>query len=135
MRFTIETKGHYDFINLTEKIKELINCSKVKDGSVLIFVKGTTAAITIMEGEAGALEDFKETLEKIAPEKEDYKHHLKGEDSNGAAHIKSALIKPEVLIPLEKGDLCLGVWQQIILIDFDERPRQREIIVKIMKTY
>jgi secondary thiamine-phosphate synthase enzyme len=135
MKFTIETKGHYDFINLTGKIKELISCSKVENGAVLIFVKGTTAAITIMEEEAGTLEDFKKTLEKIAPEKEDYKHHLKGEDSNGAAHIKSALINPEIIVPLEKGELCLGIWQQIILIDFDERPRQREVIVKIMKTY
>lgn len=135
MKITISTNGHYDFINITKKIKELINYSKIKDGVVLIFVKGTTAAITIMEDEKGIVEDLKDVLEKIAPEKNNYKYHLKGEDNNGAAHIKSAILKPEIMIPLEKGEICLGVWQQIVLIDFDERPRQREIIVKIMETY
>jgi len=133
MKFEVSTKGHYDFIDITEKIKELINRSGINDGVVLIFVKGTTAAITLMENEEGLFEDFKKTLEKIAPEKSDYKHHLKWGDHNGAAHIKSALIKPGITVPLEKGELCLGTWQQIILIDFDEKPRQREVIVKVIK--
>jgi len=135
MKLIIKTKGHCDFINLTEKIKELLDCSEVKDGVVLVFVKGTTAAITIMEDELGIFEDLRNVLEKIAPGKADYKHHLKWGDNNGAGHIKSALLKPEILIPLEKGKLCLGAWQQIILIDFDEKPREREIIVKVIKTY
>lgn len=135
MKFKVPTKGHYDFIDITEKIKELINHSGISNGVVLIFVKGSTAAITLIENEEGIFEDIKNTLEKTAPEKDNYKHHLRGNDNNGAAHIKSALIKPEITVPLEKGELCLGVWQQIILIDFDERPRQREVIVKIMKAY
>jgi secondary thiamine-phosphate synthase enzyme len=133
MKFTITTKGHYDFIDITEKVKGLISHSKIKDGVVLIFVKGSTAAITLMENEAGIFTDFKEVLEKIAPEKDDYKHHLKWGDYNAAAHIKSALIKPQINVPLENGELCLGTWQQIILIDFDEKPRQRDVIVKIAK--
>lgn len=133
MKFIVKTKGHCGFIDITEKIRELINHSNIKDGVVLIFVKGSTAAITLMENEEGAFKDFKEILEKIAPEKFDYKHHLKWGDHNGAAHIKSALIKPEVVVPLENGSLDLGTWQHIILIDFDEKPREREIIVKVIK--
>jgi len=133
MKFIVKTKGHYDFIDITEKIRELINHSNIKDGVVLIFVKGSTAAITLMENEEGVFKDFKEILEKIAPEQADYKHHLKWGDNNGAAHIKSALIKPEVVISLENGSLDLGTWQDIILIDFDEKPREREIIVKVIK--
>ena len=133
MKFIVKTKGHYDFIDITEEVKGLISHSKIKDGVVLIFVKGSTAAITLMENEEGVFKDFKEILEKIAPEKFDYKHHLKWGDHNGAAHIKSALIKPEVVVPLENGRLDLGTWQHIILIDFDEKPREREIIVKVIK--
>lgn len=134
MKFFIETKGLSDFVNITEKVKEQIENSNIKNGAVLIFVLGTTAAITIMEDEPGVFADLKDVLEKIAPEKGDYKHHLTGIDNNGAAHIKSALLKPDILIPLEKGKLCLGTWQQIILIDFDEKPRTREVLIKVLKT-
>jgi len=133
MKFIVQTKGNCDFIDITEKVKELVGQSSVKEGVVLVFVKGSTAAITLIEKEEGIFQDFKEILEKIAPEKADYHHHKKWRDHNGAAHIKSALIKPEVVISLENGSLDLGTWQQIILIDFDEKPREREIIVKIIK--
>ena len=131
--FRVSTKGHYDFINLTQKVKEVVEKSKVKDGIALIFVKGTTAALTIMEYEEGIKEDIKEVLEKMAPENADYKHHLKWGDRNGAAHIRSALIKPSLVLPVEEGELQLGQWQEIVLIDFDEKEREREIIVKIIK--
>lgn len=134
MKLVIKTKGLGDFINITERVQGLINSAKIQDGAVLVFVKGTTAAIIISEDETGIFQDLHYILEKIAPEKANYKHHLRGIDNNGAAHIKSVLLKPEVLVPLEKGELCLGSWQQIILIDFDERPREREILVKIIKT-
>ena len=134
MKLVIKTKGLGDFINITERVQELIDNSQAQDGIVFIFVKGTTAAITISEDEAGIFQDLHYILEKIAPEKADYKHHLRGVDNNGAAHIKSALFKPGVFVPLEKGKLCLGTWQQIILMDFDERLREREVVIKIIKT-
>jgi len=130
-KFKISTKGHYDFIDITSRVEEIVQSSSVKDGIVLVFVKGSTAALTIMEYEQGITEDIKEVLEKIAPENADYKHHLKWGDRNGAAHIKAALIGPDLTIPLEQGKLQLGTWQQIVLIDFDEKPREREIIVKV----
>lgn len=134
MRLKIQTKGHYDFIDITNQVALLVEQSKIKDGIVNIFIPGSTAAITTIEYEQGVIEDLKEVLEKIAPENYDYKHHLKWGDYNGAAHIKSALIKTSLTVPIENGKLQLGTWQQIVLIDFDERPRTREIIVKIIET-
>ena len=129
----IKTKGHYDFIDLTDKILELLKKTNIESGLISIFVVGSTAALTIMEYETGSLEDIKNVLEKWAPEKNDYKHHLKWGDSNGAAHIKSALIGPDITIPINKNKMALGTWQRITLIDFDEKERKREIIVKIIK--
>jgi len=133
MNFTVSTKGHYDFIDITDKVKEIAAQTAIKEGLVLVFVKGSTAALTIMENEKGIFEDIKQVLEKLAPEASDYQHHQKWGDHNGAAHIKASLIKPDVIIPLTDGILDLGTWQQIILIDFDEKPREREIVVKVIK--
>jgi len=133
MRFTVETKGHYDFINITQKVKEVVKNSKVQEGAALVFVRGTTCALTVIEYEQGHIQDLKELFEKLAPENADYHHHLKWGDHNGGAHIKSALLKPDLILPIEKGELTLGTWQNIVLIDFDERPREREIVVKILK--
>ena len=129
----IKTKGHYDFIDLTDKILKLLKKTDIESGLISIFVTGSTAALTIMEYETGSLEDIKNVLEKWAPEKNDYKHHLKWGDGNGAAHIKSALIGPDITIPINKNKIALGTWQRITLIDFDEKERKREIIVKIIK--
>ena len=133
MKFTLRTKGHYDFIDITDKVSKIIEDSGVGTGIVLVFVRGSTAAVTTMEFEEGLIEDIKKTLEKIAPEKGDYKHHLKWGDKNGAAHIKSALIGPDLVIPIKDSKLNLGTWQQIVLIDFDEKEREREIFVRIIK--
>lgn len=133
MRFEVETKGRYDFINITDQIAAVIGRSAVKDGAAVMFVPGSTCALTLMEHEEGIMEDLKIMLEKLAPEGANYLHHQKWGDHNGAAHLKSALIGVDLTIPIEQGKLQLGAWQQIVLIDFDERPRTREVIVKIMK--
>jgi secondary thiamine-phosphate synthase enzyme len=130
MEFTIETKGRYDFANITDKVISEVKKSGVKDGIAVIFVPGSTAAITTIEYEQGVIEDLKNVLENLAPENADYKHHEKWGDRNGAAHIKSALIGPDLTVPIKDGRLQLGTWQQITLIDFDERPRTRRIIIK-----
>ena len=133
MKFTLKTKGHYHFIDITDEVSKIVETSRVKTGLVLIFVKGSTAALTTMEFEEGIIEDIKETLEKIAPEKGDYKHHLRWGDRNGAAHIKSALIGTDLLVPIEDSKLGLGTWQQVVLIDFDEKEREREVFVEVIK--
>lgn len=134
MILTINTKGHYDFIDLTSQVAEAVNKSNVKNGIAIIFVPGATAAITTIEYEKGVIEDMKDVLERIAPENFAYKHHQKCGDYNGAAHIKSALIGTDFTVPIENGQLQLGTWQQIVLIDFDEKPRTRSVIIKIIKS-
>ena len=132
-RISIQTKGHYDFVDITGKVTEAVKKSDILDGAAMVFVSGSTAAITTMEYESGMLEDLKEVLEKIAPEAADYKHHQRWGDHNGAAHIKAAILGPDLTVPIENGELQLGTWQQIVLIDFDEKPREREVIVKVIK--
>jgi len=132
MKFAIETQGHSQVINITEKVKECVENSQVQSGAVLVFVAGSTAVITILEYESGIIKDLKEVLEKIIPENQEYHHHQKWGDKNGAAHLKAAIFKPDLLIPIENGKLRLGTWQQIVLIDFDEKPRQREVIVQVL---
>ena len=132
MKFKIFTKGHTDIIDITEKVREALRASGVKEGIVLVFAAHSTAAITTIEHEEGVKKDLKRVLEKIAPEETDYEHHKRWGDHNGAAHIKSAILGADFSFPVESGQPILGAWQQIVLIDFDERPRRREIIVKVV---
>lgn len=131
MTFNVKTRGHYDFIDITERVSDIVVNSGVKEGVAVVFVPGSTAALTTMEYEEGLIKDLKGVFEKIAPENADYQHHQRWGDHNGAAHIKSALVGTDFTVPIEKGKLVLGTWQQIVLIDFDERPREREIIVQV----
>jgi secondary thiamine-phosphate synthase enzyme len=132
-KLSISTNGHYDFIDITREVAKIVKKSDVLDGVAIIFVSGSTAAITTMEYESGIIEDLKSVFEKIAPEAADYKHHQRWGDHNGAAHIKAALIGPDLTVPIENKELQLGTWQQIVLIDFDEKPREREVMVKVIK--
>ena len=132
MTFEVKTKGHYDFIDITDKVTAAVSEANIKDGTATIFVKGSTCGLVMMEYEEGLIRDLINIFEKIAPEDADYLHHQRWVDKNGAAHIKSVLIGADLTIPIEKDVLQLGAWQQIVLIDFDERPRTREIIVKIL---
>ena len=133
MKFSVQTRGNYDFVNLTDIVTRHARESGVADGMVLIFVKGSTAALTVMEYEDGLMEDTREAFEKIARTRAHYRHHLKWGDYNGAGHIKSIILKPDLLGPVEKGQPDLGLYQQIVLIDFDIRPRRREIVLKFFK--
>jgi secondary thiamine-phosphate synthase enzyme len=131
MDFNISTAGHGEIINITEEIRKRIKETNIKDGVATIFVTGSTAAITTIEDEDGLKKDFNELMEQIAPENKNYKHHQAWGDRNGAAHLRSALIGTSLTVPIEQNDLSLGTWQEIVLIDFDERPRERRVIVKI----
>lgn len=132
MRFKVSTKGHNDMINITDQVVRVLAESGIKEGVALVFVNGSTAAITSIEYEPGLEKDMKALLEKFAPEDADYEHHKTWGDHNGAAHLKSAFIGTDFSVPVEEGRLVLGTWQQIILLDFDEKPREREIIVKFL---
>ncbi len=132
MEFTIKTKGHSDIIDITQKVEKLVEGSDVKDGLVLVFIPGSTATVTTIEYEPGVIEDLKRILEKIAPESQDYEHNKAWGDGNGYAHIRAALMKPNICLPVENGKVVHGTWQQIVLIDFDNRERERKVMVKIV---
>ena len=134
MRFTISTKGFTDVIDITSRVAEIVKKSKVREGICLISCPGSTAGITTIEYEPELLKDFKEFLEKIAPSDKEYRHDKVWGEKNGFSHIRSSLIKPFLAVPIENGKLVLGTWQQCVLIDFDNRPREREVIVKFIQS-
>ena len=134
MRFKISTKGFNDVIDITDRVSEIVRKSKIKDGLCLISCPGSTAGLTTIEADPNLLEDFKEFLEKLVPSNRPYRHDETWGDKNAPSHIRSALIKPFLTVPIEDGKLVLGTWQQITFLDFDNRPRDREIFVKIISS-
>lgn len=131
----VHTRGHYDFVNITDRVAEAVRQSSLKDGIVHCFVTGTTAGLTIMEDEDGIKADLQQLWERWASEDANYEHHKKWGDHNGAAHMKSAIIGTDVTVPITNGQLQLGQWQSIMLIDFDERPRRREVLVTVFPSH
>lgn len=134
MDFTVKTNGHTDIIDLTPEIAKIVKQSKIENGLALIFVAGSTAGLTIIEYEPGTVKDLKEFFEKIIPEKTGYAHDSTWENANGYSHLRASLLKPDLSVPVENGELVLGTWQQVVLIDFDSRPRERKIVFKITKS-
>ena len=132
MKFNLSTKGFTDIINITSQAEEEVKKSEIKEGICLVFAAHATCALTIIEHEEGVIKDLKRVFEIIAPMNEDYEHCKKWGDCNGYAHVRASLMKPSLTIPIEEGKLVLGTWQQIVLIDFDNRPREREIIIKVI---
>ena len=128
----MDSKGHSDMIDITQEVASFVSESKIKDGIVTIFVSGSTASVSTVEYEPGLLKDIPRALDKIAPYGPDYAHHETWHDDNGASHVRSTLMGPGITVPFEKGRLTLGTWQQIIILDFDTRPRKREVVLQIM---
>lgn len=133
MKFSIKTRGHNDIIDITTKVSEIVRQSQIKNGLVLISCPGSTVGITTIEYEPNLIEDFKEFLEELVPSNRTYRHDRTWGEKNGFSHIRSSLIKPFLTLPIENGSLVLGAWQQVILIDFDTRAREREVLIKIIK--
>ena len=128
----LKTKGETDIIDVTDKVNDCVASSKVKDGIVTVFVPGSTAGLTTIEFESGLIQDTKQAFEVIAPRKGEYHHNLRWQDGNGFSHVRAAMLGPSLSVPFSNKRLHLGTWQQIVLIDFDNRPRSRELIVQIM---
>ena len=125
------TTGKTDLVDITREVSLRIRESGIVEGSVLIFVPGSTAALTTIEYESGVIEDLKEAIARLAPENLSYRHDARWGDGNGYAHVRAALLGPSLTVPVIAGKLVLGTWQQVILCDFDNRPRKRRIIVQI----
>lgn len=130
--FELNTKGFSDVHDLTSRVSTLLRTAKLVTGLVTIFVPGSTAGLTTIEFEGGVIEDLKKAIERLAPQGVHYDHDARWGDGNGFAHVRAALLGPSLTVPFSRGELRLGTWQQIVLIDFDNRPREREIVVQII---
>jgi len=130
--FSIQTRGNTDIIDITSHVCEKIEGSGVSGGVVNISVAGSTAGITTIEYEPGVLQDLKDAFDRIAPKKISYAHDARWGDGNGFSHVRSALLGTSASFPFASGQPLLGTWQQIVLIDFDNRQRNREVIVQLV---
>jgi secondary thiamine-phosphate synthase enzyme len=128
----LETEGDGQIVDLTEGVLAVVRQSDVTDGLVSVFVTGSTAAVTTMEYEPGGVQDLQAALERLVPRARDYAHNVMNRDDNAHAHLRASLVGPSESVPLVGGRLVLGTWQQLVLIDFDTRPRRREIHVQVL---
>lgn len=128
----LKTEGNTDIINITGKIARLFAATKLKDGLVTVFIPGATGGLTTIEYEPGLLNDFKKVFERLAPRDGHYEHNKKWGDENGFSHVRASLLGPSISIPFSGGSLILGRWQQVVFIDFDNRPRSRELVVQFV---
>jgi len=129
---SLSTKGFCDMIDITDKVNSIVRKSKIENGLVTIFCPGSTGAITTIEFESGVLKDLKRSIEKVAPSDIPYENDKRWGDGNGFSHVRAALMKPSLSVPVINKNLTLGTWQQIIFIDFDNKPRGRNLIVQII---
>jgi len=129
---SLHTKGFTDIINITEPVRAILERSRIEEGLVTVFCPGSTGAITTIEYESGVLSDLKKAIEKLVPSNIPYEHDRRWGDGNGFSHVRAALLKPSLTIPLVRKGLTLGTWQQIVFIDFDNRGRNRNILVHVM---
>jgi len=131
-RVRFSTKGEVDMVDVTHMVQRAVEESGLKKGIVTVFVPGSTGAVATIEYEPGILKDFPRMLEKIAPRGEEYEHHLRWHDWNGHSHCRAALLGPSLTVPFEDGRLQLGTWQQIVFVELDVKPRERELILQLI---
>jgi secondary thiamine-phosphate synthase enzyme len=129
---SLRTKGFSDILDITHHVDAVLDRSRIENGLVTVFCPGSTCSVTTIEYEPGAVKDLQKTIEEIVPSNISYEHDKRWGDGNGFSHVRAALMKPSLTIPLIKGRLALGTWQQIVFIDFDNRRRERNILVQVM---
>jgi secondary thiamine-phosphate synthase enzyme len=130
--FSVRTKGDTDIIDITSQVMEALKSSNLSNGTLTVFTPGSTAGITTTEYEPGLLKDLPEFFDRIIPKGGAYHHDLTWGDGNGYSHVRAALVKSFFTVPFINGEMILGTWQQIILIDFDNRMRQRQVVVQMI---
>lgn len=118
--------------DITERVQAAVAASGARDGVAHVFVPGSTAGVTTIEYESGALADFRRAFERVAPQSDDYEHNKRWNDGNGFSHVRAALLGPSLAVPFEDGRLLCGTWQHIVLVDFDNRAREREVVVSVL---
>lgn len=128
----IRTKGQGDVRDISDLVAGAVRESGVSAGVATVFVVGSTAGVTTIEFEPGAVADFNRAFEAIAPRNADYAHHQRWGDDNGSSHVRAAMLGPSLSVPFTDGALLLGTWQQIVLVEFDTSPRNRRFVVQVL---
>jgi secondary thiamine-phosphate synthase enzyme len=128
----MDTPGNGHVVDITPGVESVVRTSGVDRGLVSVFATGSTVAVTTMEYEPGGVHDLQALLDRLVPARGDYEHNLRNHDTNAHAHLRAAVIGPSESIPLVDGRLALGTWQQVVLIDFDDRPRRRMVTVQVL---
>jgi secondary thiamine-phosphate synthase enzyme len=127
-----QTSGDTDVLDLTGDIQDFLAAARASEGWILIAVPGSTASVTTIEFESGAVSDLKRAVERLAPRNAEYEHNLRWGDGNGYSHVRAALLGPSLVLPISEGHLDTGTWQQVVLCDFDNRPRTRRILLQAL---
>lgn len=129
---SVTTRGNTDFHDITGELAKVVTGSGVKNGTATVFCASSTSAVTTIEYEPGALSDLRRLFDEIVPADREYQHNARWGDANGHSHVRAALLGASLTIPIVNGQLALGTWQQVIHVDFDNRPRRRELLVQLM---
>jgi secondary thiamine-phosphate synthase enzyme len=130
--FQVETTQETDILDITRQAEEKVLQSGIEDGSMLVFIGGSTAAVTTIEYESGVVNDLRNAIDRIAPRDSAYEHDQRWGDGNGYSHVRAPLLGPSLTVPICQKRLLLGTWQQIVVADFDNRPRRRKVVIQIM---
>jgi len=130
--FEISTKGYCDIKDVTDQVQDFVRRSGVKEGLATVFVPGATAGVTTVECESGLVSDLKAAFERLVPREVPYAHDSRWGDGNGFSHVRAALLRASLSVPFSGGSLVTGTWQQIVVVDFDNLPRRRRVVVQVM---
>jgi secondary thiamine-phosphate synthase enzyme len=128
----VSTQGDADIVEIGNAVQEAVSAAGASDGQATAFVRGSTAAITTMELEPGGVADLRALLDRLIPVAGDYEHNRLNHDTNSHAHQRASLVGPSEVLPIQDGRLALGTWQQLVLIDFDDRPRERTVVIQVV---
>jgi secondary thiamine-phosphate synthase enzyme len=131
-KISIRTKGECDIIDITPDVERIVSQSGIESGTVTVFISGSTAGVTTIEYEPGVVSDFKAMWDRLVPRDIQYGHYQRWGDGNGYSHVRASTLGPSLVVPFSNRTLLLGTWQQIVVVDFDNRPRSREIVLQIM---
>jgi secondary thiamine-phosphate synthase enzyme len=132
VRCSVTTRGNGEVLDVTGEVAEAVRGSGIANGIATVFVTGSTAALTTLEFEPGLVHDLNAAFERLYPREMEYRHHERWGDDNGHSHVRASMLGPSLVVPVSGGQLALGTWQQIVLVDFDTRPRAREFLVQVM---
>lgn len=128
----LQTKGECDIVDITSLVQQQLSETEIRDGTVTVFITGSTAGVTTIENEPGLISDFKDMWERVVPRNIEYRHDRAWGEGNGYSHVRASLLGASLVVPFNDNKLSLGTWQQLVVVDFDNRPRSRQVSLQIM---